>query len=188
MAAIDLHKDCFSKTCTNLALASAFVIWNFGPKQECNTRPSAIKHLQYLRHKNKTSHTTSSKCAHYVLLTFPLKGKTSCNVTRAQKKIFRTHQTGDQSQSSRVSTASVASDSKKNKKGRQQRKGWRATNQQCKKYYLLFFCPLYCWAFFFCLGTDWGISLLPWRRQEDEKPWDVWGFWGTPVGLKPRKN
>lgn len=37
----------------------------------------------------------------------------------------------------------------------------------------LFFCPLYCWAFFFCLGTDWGISLLPERRQSDERRWEL---------------
>lgn len=82
-------------------------------------------------------------------------------------QISQTHQTGEQA----FPPWLIQWQSRGGRQAGERSEEMKNDSQSGETDHSLFFCPLYCWAFFFCLGTDWGISLLPERRQSDEMRW-----------------
>ena len=146
---------CSAKNVTNLALASAFVTRKSG------ANGSETRGL-LLSHTSSTSNTLHPS-VQAVIMTVPHKREKTdlssfynvqqCD-TRGPIKVFLTQRADDRSDGSSVSTTRVASDSERKRRRKRRRKEWSESNRQCEKDYSLFFWPLYCWAFFFCLGTD----------------------------------
>lgn len=135
----------------------------YKPQTFCSLKPEVSQTLKQTVH--------CPKCAGYglklshsegkmTLLSHSFFGTTPCNVTQRVwwECSGHTEQVTDQRAKRKVFTTGEARKRKKEKV-----EGRSRENHDCawKKENSLFFWPLYCWAFFFCLGTDWGISLLP---------------------------
>lgn len=167
LAVRDFHIDCvwFKNHIKFPAWASAFLIWNRGPSY--NTRLS-LKHLHYVKDQSKISRATTTKECRLCVRNSPNseRGENVLqNDIRGQMKKIQTHQTGEQGFPPWLIQRQSEGQEKQERKEEQ-------INSPMKTDHSLFFCPLYCWAFFFCLGTDGGISLLPGRGPEDGKLWD----------------
>lgn len=128
----------------------------------------SLKHLHYVKDQSKILRATTTKECRLCVRNCPNseRGKNVLqNDIRGQMKKFQTHQTGDRGFPPWLIQWQSEGREKQERKEKE-------INSLITTDHSLFFCPLYCWAFFFCLGTDWGISLLPGRGPEDGKLWD----------------